>query len=56
MLLLLSTCASASWSFGSFFEGQWNLEREKGDELAFAHYSLKSVGGVLEGCAAATSA
>lgn len=49
MIALLSASTAAGWSFGTFLEGEWDLERAKGGELAHAHYSLKAVGGVLEG-------
>ena len=49
IIALLSASTAAGWSFGTFLEGEWDLERAKGGELARAHYSLKAVGGVLEG-------
>lgn len=49
MIALLSASTAAGWSFGTFLEGEWDLERARGGELAHAHYSLKAVGGKLEG-------
>ena len=49
-LLSALPCTAAAWSFANFLEGDWDLERVKGDELTRAHYSLKKTpGGALEG-------
>jgi len=51
-LLLLAGTASAasSWSFQTFLDGDWDLERVRGGTLTRARYSLQSVaGGKLEG-------
>ena len=49
-LLSALPCTAAAWSFANFLQGDWDLERLKGDELIRAHYSLKTTsGGALEG-------
>ena len=47
--LLLVPSATVSWSFKTFLEGEWDLERIKGGELTRAHYSLTHADGRLEG-------
>jgi hypothetical protein len=44
-----AVAASKSWSFQTFFDGDWDLERVRGDEVMRARYSLRPVGGKLEG-------
>jgi hypothetical protein len=49
-LLSALPCTAAAWSFANFLQGDWDLERVKGDELIRAHYSLQTTpGGALEG-------
>ena len=49
-LLSALPCTAAAWSFANFLQGDWDLERVKGDELIRAHYSLQTApGGALEG-------
>jgi len=47
--LLLVPSVTVSWSFKTFLEGEWDLERIKGGELTRAHYSLTHADGRLEG-------
>ncbi len=50
LLLLGGLRSAAAWSFRTFLEGQWDLERMSGSgTVDVAHYSLQAVGDTLEG-------
>lgn len=44
-----AVAAGNSWSFQTFLDGDWDLERVRGEELTRARYSLRPVRGKLEG-------
>jgi len=51
LLLLVVARSNAEWSFGSFFAGEWDLQRQREGTVTRARYSLRpsSDGSRLEG-------
>ena len=46
---LAAAAAADPWSFKTFLEGDWDLERHTAGNVEYAHYSLKPAAGSLEG-------
>jgi hypothetical protein len=49
VVLIAGAVAGNPWSFQAFLDGDWDLERVRGEEVMRARYSLRPVRGKLEG-------